>query len=64
MSDEMVLAAEHRPYARASATNVQRTWKKHGWVPPSKDPAVVAKWDYFKAIALLSEQAFERDCKP
>ena len=57
----MELKVEDRPYARASATNVQRTWKKHGWVPPSKDLKIIEKWDYYKSIAMLSEQALERD---
>jgi hypothetical protein len=49
----------HHPYARASATDVSRTWKRLGWTPPSKDPTVVEKWEYFKSLPLLSEQALE-----
>ncbi len=57
----MELKKTDRPYARASATNVQRTWKNHGWIPPSKEADVIAKWDYYKSIAMLSEQALEKD---
>jgi len=53
----MELKEEHQPYAPASATNVQRTWKKYGWTPPSKDPETIAKWDYYKSLSLLSETA-------
>ena len=45
----------------ATALLVQRTWKNHGWIPPSKEADVIAKWDYYKSIAMLSEQALEKD---
>ena len=50
----MELKTEHQPYAPASATNVQRIWKKYGWVAPSKDPLILDKWAYYKSIAFLS----------
>ena len=61
----MELKEDHRPYAPASATNIQRTWKKYGWVAPSKDPLTVDKWNYYKSISLLSEAAlqFSKDSK-
>jgi len=61
----MELKKDHRPYAPASATNVQRTWKKYGWVAPSKDLLTVDKWNYYKSISLLSEAAlqFSKDSK-
>jgi len=31
-------------------TDVQRTWKEHGWTPPSDDPEVRAKWQFFKTL--------------
>jgi len=31
-------------------TDVQRTWKIHGWVPPSETPEVCAKWQYFRTL--------------
>jgi hypothetical protein len=51
----MELRPEHAPYAPASATNVQRTWKQYGWTPPSKDAVIIAKWEYYKSLSLLSE---------
>jgi hypothetical protein len=55
----MELKEDHRPYAPASATNVQRTWKKYGWTAPSKDQAILDKWNYYKSISLLSEAALQ-----
>jgi len=47
-------------YAPASATSVQRTWKRVcDWLPPSKDPEIIAKWDYHKSLALRSENALQ-----
>ena len=31
-------------------TDVQRTWKQHGWVPPSETPEFWAKWEYFRKL--------------
>lgn len=31
-------------YMIAAATDVQRTWRKHGWTPPSEQPEYQAKW--------------------
>ena len=55
----MELKPEHQPYAPASATNVQRIWKKYGWTPPSKDQDILDKWNYFKSLSLLSEAALQ-----
>ena len=56
----MELKEEHQPYSPASATSVQRTWKRVcNWTPPSKDPATVDKWDYYKSISRLSEVALQ-----
>jgi hypothetical protein len=51
---------EHKPYAPAAATSVQRTWKRVcNWVAPSKDPDVIKKWDYYKSLHLLSAEQLQ-----
>ena len=30
------------------ATDVQRTWRRYGWVPPSELPEYQKKWDFFQ----------------
>ena len=58
MNVEMLLKDGDQAYAPASATDVTRTWKRVcNWVSPSNDPQVVAKWEYYKSLALRSEQA-------
>lgn len=45
---------EHKSYAWTSGSNVQETWKKYGWVPPSlsMDPPPPEKQDIklFKVV--------------
>jgi hypothetical protein len=31
-------------------TDVQRTWKEYGWVPPSEDPQTQLKWSFFRTL--------------
>lgn len=31
-------------------TDVQSTWKEHGWKPPSEDPEVRAKWQFYRTL--------------
>ena len=31
-------------------TDVQQTWREHGWVPPSEDPEVRAKWAFYRTL--------------
>jgi hypothetical protein len=60
MDNNLSLNENHKPYAPASATNVQRTWKRVcNWVPPSKDEATIAKWDYYKSLTMRSEAALQ-----
>ena len=55
----MELKTEDKAYAPATATDVQRTWKKYGWTAPSKDPVTVEKWNYYKSIPMLCEAALQ-----
>lgn len=60
MTEDFMLKYGDKPYSPASATNVQRTWKRVcDWVAPSKDPEIIAKWDYHKSLALRSENALQ-----
>jgi hypothetical protein len=60
MTENLMLKDGDSAYAPASATNVQRTWKRVcNWVAPSKDPEIIAKWDYHKSLALRSENALQ-----
>jgi hypothetical protein len=61
---EMELKENDQAYCPASATSVQRTWKRVcNWTPPSKDPLVQAKWDYYKSLSILSANALQGDAK-
>lgn len=54
------LMPQHQAYAPATATNVQHTWKRVcNWTAPSKDPEIIAKWDYYKSLSLRSENALQ-----
>jgi hypothetical protein len=39
---------EADPYRLAVQTDVQRTWRKYGWVPPSTQMEYQQKWTSFK----------------
>ena len=38
------------------ATDVQATWRQYGWAPPGDDPAVRAKWQYFRTLNVVMEE--------
>lgn len=59
----MLLHNDHHPYIPAVKTNILETFRRHGWTPPSEDPAIQAKWSYFKSLSLLSEEALHHDSK-
>lgn len=42
-------------------TDVQQTWKEHGWIPPGEDPNIKAKWMFYKTLntELDTERAFD-----
>jgi len=65
MDNNLSLNENHQPYAPASATSVQRTWKRVcNWVAPSKDPDTIAKWDYYKSLSMRSETALQFTKEP
>ena len=41
-------------------TDVQQTWKQYGWTPPSEDPAVVAKWQFYRTLDTASNEAAQQ----
>lgn len=38
-------------------TDVQATWKAHGWLPPSEDPDIRAKWLFFRTLDTSGENS-------
>lgn len=42
-------------------TDVQQTWKEHGWAPPGEDPKIRAKWMLYKTLntEIDTERAFD-----
>jgi hypothetical protein len=57
MSNETWMLKDGKPYTTAAATNVLATFEKQivnglPWVRPSRDPATIAKWKYFKELHL------------
>jgi len=44
-------------YKTAAQTDVLATFRRLGWIPPSEDAAVKAKWEYYKSLPMR-----EYDC--
>jgi hypothetical protein len=44
-------------YTPAVKTDVLATFRRLGWTPPSEDPAIKAKWEYYKNLPMR-----EYDC--
>lgn len=42
-------------------TDVQATWREHGWVPPSEDSKITDKWRYYRTLdtETNTERAFD-----
>lgn len=43
---------QDKPYVHSSKTDVVATFKRFGWVPPSQDPKMLEKWQYYKELPL------------
>lgn len=39
-----------KPLTYFRTTDVQRTWRLHGWIPPSEIPEVREKWRRFATL--------------
>lgn len=39
-----------KPYKKT--TDVEKTWKEHGWTPPREDPAIIAKWRFYQTLGV------------
>jgi hypothetical protein len=42
-------------------TDVQQTWREHGWRSPSDDPVIVAKWKFYQTIGTRDIAADEEE---
>jgi hypothetical protein len=47
-TQELEIIEQVLPYFKT--TDVQRTWKRNGWIPPSELPSQQAKWEYFRRL--------------
>ena len=39
-------------YVSSAKTDIVATFRRLGWTPPSEDPAIVAKWEYIRTLAM------------
>lgn len=50
---------EHKPYTPAVKTDIVKTLRRNGFVPPSELPEYQQKWDYYKSLNRQSEEALK-----
>jgi hypothetical protein len=43
-------------YTPAAKTDVSRTLKRHGFVPPSEDKEMQKKWEFYRTISIRNER--------
>lgn len=55
----MQLKDDHTPYVPAAGTDILTTFRRLGWTPPSEDQATQEKWQYYKSLSQLSEEAVQ-----
>lgn len=51
-----VYSPSHTLMRFKKSTDVQQTWKEHGWLPPSEDPAIRAKWQFYRTLSVQLEE--------
>lgn len=47
-------------YTRAGTCITER-WKKLGWIPPSQNPVIQAKWAYYQSLPTRSLEELSAD---
>jgi hypothetical protein len=40
-----------------AGTCITKRWIELGWIPPSQDPEIVAKWNYYKSLSLRNQES-------
>ena len=50
-------AKHYHHYDPSGTSHILDTFRRQGWVPPSEDPASLAKWEYYKTCAWRKEQS-------
>lgn len=43
-------------YTPAVKTDVLATFRRLGWTPPSEDPKIIEKWEYYKRLPLREHE--------
>ena len=38
-------------------TDVQQTWREHGWKSPCEDPLILAKWQFYQTLGVQNVQS-------
>ena len=46
-------------YTPATKTDVSRTLKRHGFVPPSEDKEMQKKWEFYRTISIRNERKYK-----
>lgn len=55
---------QHEPYTHSSKTDVLKTYRRHGWVPPSEQAEFQDKWKYYRSLPMQEpEQCEHQTCQ-
>jgi hypothetical protein len=55
----MTLKPQHAPYVPAAGTDVLATFRRLGWTPPSEIEQIQEKWQYYRSLPQLSDEAIQ-----